>query len=1101
MRRALLLVSLIAAITHAGPGITIFLTGAGTVGPYQLGHDHILLSSEKLIYHDQPLFKGKDYEIDYNNGYILFSEAIPIGDTILARFEILPLNLKINYSLIKPTAAISSNTGDAQQSKPSVNYSDQELELMGSQRFIVNIGNRGEPSLSQGLDLNITGQLAPGVSVKGSISDRNFDNASGNTSSLDELDKVLLHLDAPNLQADFGDLNLAGIDNSLLDFNRKLTGLDIISQKSDFSGSSALAFSPGKQIELFFFGVDGKQGPYFIGNQSQSPGLTSNRFLAGTEEIYIDGKKLSRGNENDYTIDYYEGYLEFTPKIVISSRNRITVKIQAADEGYRRTFYYGKAGVDKGLKVEVQFMREGDDRSRPRAFDMGESQANVLNRVGANADSAYLSGATFVGEGLGDYFIQVDSLNDTVYVYVGADSGAYQANFSQLGQGRGAYQYAGAGKYIYVGRGNGSYLPIIYYPLPAIHNYGSLIVRRDGPLYFNGELAISQNDRNTLSSFDKKLIGYGFNGSLGWQLNNRAFSGKTWSGKGLEYRLRNLNSGFQYPGYINPVEFSRQYNLPEITAANVGQLAELQSSLRTVNGDYYDFGGGHITQDSINSDRGYGKIGYITFNRLLLSGSAEIARSYLSNTSISGWWNKYETAGKIVKGAIQPTIAVRHEIKTSIDTLVSGIKADEYETGLGWNISSSLNSASKVIIRNQDYSAPRGSIWRKQYNQYQLEQQIIYGGNKSGISIETNLARLFQDIKYPNTEKITRNLGSLKINYTTAAASLTFYENVNGTARVLQSREYIFVGKGKGDYRRDGNDYVPEQGGEYVEIIRQLGDQSTGASGYQITGGVRSRYDGAASGNKSWNRFGYENDLAYRQNLRPQINLAPENLFPVGRFNSIKLSYRNYNFRQKIKYRLGEHGNYLYYTLTASQNLGSQYQFENLESRLLENMLETKLSTGRRANYLLTGKIASDKQTLYSGRVDISRVQIGVTPDYQITEIIRFSNLLGLMREREKVKDLLVTTYSITPKIIGNIPNFGRLEFEFGYSSVRLNRNDIIVPYVLASSKKPGDNFNLLLNGRFKLNRYGNLVLLYNYKKLGDGYSNYNFRVEARAEF
>jgi hypothetical protein len=47
---------------------------------------------------------------------------------------------------------------------------------------------------------------------------------------------------------------------------------------------------------------------------------------------------------------------------------------------------------------------------------------DLLSRVGANADSAFLSGASYIGFGKGDYNLLIDSLGDTVYIYVGPDS-------------------------------------------------------------------------------------------------------------------------------------------------------------------------------------------------------------------------------------------------------------------------------------------------------------------------------------------------------------------------------------------------------------------------------------------------------------------------------------------------------------------------------------------------------------------------------------------------------------------------------------------------------------------------------------------------------
>jgi hypothetical protein len=1105
MRRVLLLVIVLSGLAETIQAATAILIGASTIGPYQLGHTQIISASEKIVYQGRTLIRETDYQIDYGDGYVVFSQPILIGDTIFVQFDVLPLNIKTSYSIMKPVPAGVQETTIYNPTVVRPIGSTEGLELFGSQRFVVNIGNRGEPSMSQSLDLSISGKLAPGVDVKGSVSDRNFDNVSGGTASLDELDKVLLQLNAPGFKADFGDLDLIGIDNSLLAYTRKLNGIEVQGQTGDFSGSSALAFSPGKQIELFFFGVDGRQGPYFFQSQdaSHSLDLLANGFLSGTEEIYLDGKRLTRGGENDYNIDYFEGYIEFTPKNVISSRNRITVKIQQANESYRRTFYYGKAFIDKGLKVGIQFLREGDDKSRPRSFDIGEAQSKLLSEVGANADSAFLSGAKYIGPNKGDYNLQIDSSGDSVYVFAGPDSGSYQVSFSRLEQGRGSYQYAGAGKYVYVGQGNGVYLPVIYYPLPQSQNYGSVLFKREGDIFANGELAFSQDDRNTFSSKDERLTGFGFNGSLGWHQKDFGLLRKTWSGNLLEFRLRNLDRDFRYPGIIDPVEYVRQYNLPSIAGQNTGRLIEGHSSAITAAGDYFDFGAGAIKSDTFESRRSFGKIGLVAFDRLMLSANADIARTQLTVDKTPGWWNKYETGGRIIRGRFQPMIAVRHELKTSVEQSVDGFKADEYESGLQWFVTGIITSNSKVVYRNQQYNRQAAVGWHRQFQQYQLEQTLAAGNTKAGFSGETNLGRLFQKSQYPQDEKLSRNIGSLKLNFNSALTSVTFYENINGTARVLKAREYIFVGKGKGDYRRDGSDYVPEQGGEYIEVIRQLGDQPAagGVSGYQVTGGLRARYDGGALAKGIMKHLIYENDLTYQMNTQAGVNISVGRLLPMGRFDVSKLGYRNHDFKQRIKYRFGNRGNYLSHTLNSSQTLGNQYQFENLESRSLANAFELKMSTGTRASYLTAVELGSDKSSLYSGNVNIDRVKIGFTPEFQIGEILRLANLIEYLSEKEKIRNIVVSTYSLSPKLVFNIRNIGRIESEIDYSRVQVGKMDILLPYVLAEGKKPGDNYNLLLNGRLKVNQFSSLVISYNYKKLGDGYSNYNFRIEAKAEF
>jgi len=1092
---------------HAAQVVHLEIQGLGTTGPYRLGYPHIIVNSQHITIGGRLLYPDVDYRFNYDDGLVFLTKPLATDDTLKIDFAVLPIELKPSYFQLRPSEIAGIDT--VASSPPTAKkWNESQLNIAGSKGFFINIGNAGEPSLSQSLDLDISGQLAEEIYLTGSISDRNFTSAPrGATRSLDELDRILLSLEAENFRGAFGDLELEGINNSLLDYRRRLTGMNVSGQAGPYQGASALAFSPGKQAELFFYGIDGKQGPYLFSNtEALSTISTSYVFLPGTEEVYLDGSKLKRGNEYDYDINYDEGYIEFTPKNVISSRSRITIKIQYAPEGYQRNFYNAHAARDRNFSLGFQYIGEHDDKSRPRGFDIGQVEREALSRAGALPDSAYSPGARFVGPGQGQYVQLTDSLGAAYYEYVGADSGDYEVAFTRVGDGRGDYQYIGTGKYLYVGQAKGSYQPLIYYPLPETDDYGSLILNREGDLYLRGELALSRADKNMLSEKDKVAVGAGLTGSTGLRRQSLTFLGRQWDADVLNLDIRSLDDEFSVPGIINPPEFFRKYNIPQNRAVAGEQIAEISSGTTTARGDLIKLEAGNYDDDDFRARRGFGQFNIIQANRVAFFGSGEISNSKNKITDRRGDWNKYDAGFKFIEGRWQPGFTYRHELNSGLISSTEAFKADEYETSLLAFPLKTISTTSKILFRRQDYfvtATSANSGWKQEFDQYQVEQGFLYGSADANFNGELNFSRLYQKRYYPDQDLLTRNMGNLKLNYNARDYAITFYESVNGTGQVLRAREYIFVGDGKGDYRKDGEDYVPEPGGDYVEIIRPLGEGGIDLSNvYEITGGIRGRLDGAAlEDNGLISKLSYDNDLAHKTDLLSGTALKIKFLFPSATFNHDEMSLKTYDYRQRLTLRLNTRGDYIRHTLKSSESRGTDFQFESLDSRAVSNLGEFKLRSGHIVSYSASGEIASDRRSLYSGSVDLDRIRAGLTPIINPSPAIRVEAPLEYAIEEEHVRGLQIKSYLAQLHAVLNLRSLGRLEIEQEYTRVDAGGQNIFLPYVIASGKKPGNNHRTLLSARFKLNSFSYLELRFNYKRLGDGYTNDNLRLEARAQF
>ena len=79
---------------------------------------------------------------------------------------------------------------------------------------------------------------------------------------------------------------------------------------SDIDGSVSFtgATARGKYTTNQFQGMESVQGPYLLTGANGENHLL---IIAGSERVYLDGELMTRGDVNDYTIDYSSGEVTF----------------------------------------------------------------------------------------------------------------------------------------------------------------------------------------------------------------------------------------------------------------------------------------------------------------------------------------------------------------------------------------------------------------------------------------------------------------------------------------------------------------------------------------------------------------------------------------------------------------------------------------------------------------------------------------------------------------------------------------------------------------------------------------------------------------------
>ncbi|MFK8057719.1 MAG: hypothetical protein AB8F78_16450, partial [Saprospiraceae bacterium] len=206
------------------------------------------------------------------------------------------------------------------------------VDYRGSFGRGLRFGNSQNLVLDSRLDLQLNGDLGGGLTVAAVVSDQNIPlQPEGNTVQLQEFDKLFITVAKDKHSLTAGDYSLRSQQGHFLRFDKNLQGLNYNYGKSQDSTRSSIGVAAARgQFNRIQLAVDdGNQGPYRLSGQRGEPFVI---VLAGTERIYLDGKLLTRGIDQDYVIDYNRGELTFMPRLLINRFQRILVEYEYVDQ-------------------------------------------------------------------------------------------------------------------------------------------------------------------------------------------------------------------------------------------------------------------------------------------------------------------------------------------------------------------------------------------------------------------------------------------------------------------------------------------------------------------------------------------------------------------------------------------------------------------------------------------------------------------------------------------------------------------------------------------------------------------------------------------------
>lgn len=1110
-----------------------------------------VLDSLTVIPESIVIATGQSFQFELQKNSITIQDAEL--DSVRVCFRVLPYDLHSGYakrsmSLYDSTAlfkdAIRYQQSLALPKREEV-FSTENIQKTGNLTRGISFGNRQDVFVNSSLNLQMEGQLTENVNLRAVITDRNVPfQPEGNTQQIQDFDNIFIQFYNKDWSLTAGDVVLRNGKSNFLRYYKNVQGAQLKTQyemANGFKAETSLAASvaKGRFNSTVIEAIEGVLGPYRL------RGPNNERFIiviAGSEKVFLDGRQLTRGFNNDYVIDYNLGEITFTNKVLITQFSRIRVDFEFADQNYTRSILQAShyQANDK-FNFALNYYREKDNRNQPLAFDLSEEEKLILANVGDNLDQAFATRVDSLGftpdlvlyrKTLGQ-----DDLGNAYEIFeysTNPDSAHFAVQFTELGPGRGNYVLLNAttnGRvYRWVAPVNGvlqgSFEPISQLDAPNQRQ----MFTAGGGIQLNEydrvdvEAATSVNDVNLFSEQDaeddrgfaykaiyeskarpiKALPDYQFNSLVSYEFNNKHFS--------FIDRVRYIE--FDRDWSFNPQE------LTEPSAENILN-ANLSVSKNLLNGFEYQM---------VRRKRGNAVDGF----QHVLKGSKELGRFFLKTDLfvmrndqivLNSEWTRWNANFSLRTKWFIPGYRYRldrNAVRSNLDNAVVSTAMNFEEHGFYLKNSDTLNTTYGIDYRIREDRLPvNGEL----IDNNQSETWNAFFRTRIGETQNLNVLFTYRNLENLNLAGTDRNDETImgRIDWTgqfleRAIMSELSYNLAN--SRELR-REFVFiqvpVGEGTHTWRDDNGDGVQDLNEFYLAVnvdeknyakIFVPTDTYEEAFNTNITYRLRARTPtqwkqeqglkkllSRFSNNTSWtlNSKITDDDLATR--LLP-LNVADEQLL------STRETFRSTLFFNQQNAAFAA-------DLGVLQALNRQLLINGFEGfRNADIRAHVRWKINRRANLDLTYidlERASDSDVLTQRNYLITGNSYQPSVTWQPTSSIRLTTALSM---RDKT--------NLSSDASGEKSDIREVLFDFRYSkaakttlnsTIKLINIDFTgeentpVGYELLEALRPGQNFTWNLNLQQRLGKGLQLSLRYDGRKSGERTAVHVGRVQVSALF
>jgi hypothetical protein len=780
---------------------------------YNLSSSFLVPGSERVTLGPVVLL-GDDYDINYRLGVIRVRSQLPEQADVVVSYRKAPFTLNPVYSL-RDIEFSDPGSGDSVTVIPTLRKSRPDLRLGnlvfgGTKSISFTVGNNRGTSLDQSLQASIEGQLTPTIKVRALLSDNNLPvQPEGNTEELEYLDKVYVEIEGPHARTALGDF---GFENNVSTFSpitRQLKGVSAEAWVDQGRVVAAGAKSKGEFRTMEFRGTTGLQGPYELLSASRNTGEV---IIAGTERVYFDGRRLARGQNRDYTIDYDMGTITFTPGVLVTNDSEIAVDFEVTQERYDRSTLFTAAesqALPGMMDLDVVFAREKDDMDSPRNQTFNEQEKQILRDAGDDPSKALTSGVTPVDPGKGDYvLVPPDTLQGTPAYFEYDSLGSYVVSFVEVGQESGDYRLEGINHrgmryYRFAGSGAGNFVVGRRLPLPESVTLVSARLRRErgDHLLMDAEWNVSEYDKNTFSSAgDADNQGNAARFQLG--LKDLPFLlGRlkvTGSLNMIEDRFKSFDKS-------RPAYFYRDWNLENVAlvgretiqeyaaALSRGDIASLRYSLGRI--DRLDVSG-NKQEATVNIGRDQDRaLNARAFDTRTERPDDVRLRRHMTASAAFGMFGIRPSA----------TWARERYLQDAYAAPDSGLAYELFRVRLSDRSARTVNAAIELENRDTEEITSRFQDWTRTRRDRTVSAQLAV---RHGASVQGELQLTHREEKnLVYDDKRATDLARLKgfVRSVDAGVRVGVDYEISQTAARTLIRSVIFVGEGNGDYNEQGD--------------------------------------------------------------------------------------------------------------------------------------------------------------------------------------------------------------------------------------------------------------------------------------------------------